>query len=1046
MQLIGDGGATITLQTYSIEIASATQFSISITNTIDQASFSQQIDSNGLLASDGTVYQLRTLSSWNGLDSAPSTNTIYGSTATLLVSNIPTASINSVLFDYSNNLLTFNGTNLINIAGLSSDISTTLLSITGEGTLTNTPITYALSSYTLRVSDNSSFSISLNNTDTVIVRDLLNKIGFNSNDGITYTLSAKPQFNGIASLLSTSTIRTINIPTTTIDTALYTYDNNNKASTLTVAASNLIRLAGNDINSNAFIITGEGGTLSLRGSYIIEIASVTQFVIALDVTDTLAVNSKLNANGNSSILGTVFNLVANAKYNGVNSITDTIATITVSGVVAPDIASATFNYGLNQLIVYGDNFATGATINLNALSITGEGSTTINASRTLTASSYTISSDQQFIISLTANDTQAIRNLLNRTGTQSNSGVSYTLSATNFWHTNRAPNDSASITVINIPSANVINATYTYSPISATLVVSASNLINLFGPDISTTLIRLTGDGNIAYNLSAYGQQISSATLFVIKLNSTDTIAINELLDSNGQLAGDGTSYTLTASAGYNGLDSGLATSAIVVIGVPSASIATASFDYTKGVLTVSGTNLITLNATNDINTTKLNIFGEGSTSYTLSAYPVTVTNNSFVISLDNKDIEAIRDLLNAEGLSSNNSTTYTLTADNGFNGITSQLSTASILVINIPTPSILYATYTRALNTSPTLVVSATNLLRLAGSDISPTLLSITGENNASYTLSGNYGNIEINATRTAFVITINNNDATQINKLLNKNGNSSILAISYNLQANPNFNGSRSTVTSDVSITVAGIITPDIISTTFDYTTAQFVVTATNLFINAGISTTLITITGEGTDTSSGSSTYRLTSLSTATITNSSEFVISLAGDDITQVRNLLNRVGLNSNNNIAYNIAFANFYNSNASPQDSSKVTTTNIPTATINSATYDANSNLLTVTASNLIKLFNNDINTSKLQLIGDGGATITLQTYSIEIASATQFSISITNTIDQASFSQQIDSNGLLASDGTVYQLITLAGWNGIRLCSHQLNTIYGSTS
>ena len=107
------------------------------------------------------------------------------------------------------------------------------------------------------------------------------------------------------------------------------------------------------------------------------------------------------------------------------------------------------------------------------------------------------------------------------------------------------------------------------------------------------------------------------------------------------------------------------------------------------------------------------------------------------------------------------------------------------------------------SLGSSATLEVLASNLLRLDGDDISTTLLVLSA-GSSSRTLSAYSVDL---ATRTFFVLTLNNSDETALNQFLNSNGNDSILNQTYNLTALAGYNGNRASTTRNSSITVAGI-----------------------------------------------------------------------------------------------------------------------------------------------------------------------------------------------------------------------------------------------
>ena len=626
IRLLGDNRASFTLLSNSVEIQSSTQFIITLDNATDQTNIIALIDSNGNQAGDGTAYVVSTLANWNGQDSVASTDT-DGTTTTLTVSNIPTATIDNINFDYGNNLLTFTGSNLINIAGLTTDISSTLLTITGESSVTPT----SLSAYSISVNNNASFTITLTPADAILIRDLLNRAGNNSDDGTSYLLTASPSFNGVASVFGTSTIFVQNIPTASILSATYTFDNNNNNSTLTISGNNLINTTGDDINLNAFIITGEGNATTSLIAQSIEIESATQFVVLLNPTNTRAVNNLLNNNGPTAITGATFNIAALASFNGQDAPIDSTNSIFVQGINAPTITLVSFDYSANRLVLNGLNFRTdGITIvSPTLLSLLGEGSTTLNSTNTFTltnSSDIVINSATTITISFNANDLANIRNLLNRAGANSNNGTTYTLIADNFWHSSQAPNNGVGIglMVSNIPTATINNANYNFNANSATLTVNATNLIKLAGNDIDTTQINLLGDDNASYTLqTAYLVEITSSTQFTFTLNQTDTTAVNLLLDSNGNLAGDGTTYTLTVLNDYNGFDSISSSSSITTSNVPTPTINNVNFDYGQNLITLIGANLIEFGgiSTSDINANLINITGESTTNTIAASY-----------------------------------------------------------------------------------------------------------------------------------------------------------------------------------------------------------------------------------------------------------------------------------------------------------------------------------------------------------------------------------------------------------------------------------------
>ena len=105
-------------------------------------------------------------------------------------------------------------------------------------------------------------------------------------------------------------------------------------------------------------------------------------------------------------------------------------------------------------------------------------------------------------------------------------------------------------------------------------------------------------------------------------------------------------------------------------------------------------------------------------------------------------------------------------------------------------------------------------------------------------------------------------------------------------------------------------------------------------------------------------------------------------------------------------------------------------TNVPAPTITSATYDFNTNTMTVTGTGFVKSDGaaNDIDLSDLTITGEGGETYTLTTATdVEITSGTQFSFTLSGT-DLISVERLLNKNGTAADGGTTYNLAGAAGF------------------
>ncbi|GGE87017.1 hypothetical protein GCM10011317_50150 [Niveispirillum cyanobacteriorum] len=129
------------------------------------------------------------------------------------------------------------------------------------------------------------------------------------------------------------------------------------------------------------------------------------------------------------------------------------------------------------------------------------------------------------------------------------------------------------------------------------------------------------------------------------------------------------------------------------------------------------------------------------------------------------------------------------------------------------------------------------------------------------------------------------------------------------------------------------------------------------------------------------------------------------------------------------------------------------TTTSPTPTVTSATYNASTNVLTVTGTNLTN--GGSIDETKLTLTGQGGSTYTLtETGAITASSTTSFSITL-NATDQINVEGLLNKDGTSSAGSTTYNLAAAADWhgtgnadltgNGVTVSNTQTPTITSST-
>ncbi|WP_256078521.1 Ig-like domain-containing protein [Massilia sp. YIM B04103] len=253
------------------------------------------------------------------------------------------------------------------------------------------------------------------------------------------------------------------------------------------------------------------------------------------------------------------------------------------------------------------------------------------------------------------------------------------------------------IVVVNPRVAATISAA-AYNAGSGVLSVTAVG-INA-GDAIDPSKITLSGQGG-SYTLTSPVVSALSNTLFSITLNAADKLAINGLLNNNGVLAVDGSTFNLAAALNWDsnaGAGVDLTANAIVVTNVQLPVITSASYDATTHVLTVTGNNLVSVvGAANDINVAKLILSGQGGGTRTLTTSGnVEVTSaTSFSVTLSGADVAAVAALMTKDGGTASSGHAYTLAAGDDWNSV---IGNVSIAVGSVP------ITVSNTSNSAPTI------------------------------------------------------------------------------------------------------------------------------------------------------------------------------------------------------------------------------------------------------------------------------------------------------------------------------------------------------
>ncbi|MCB0335802.1 MAG: hypothetical protein KDD62_05830, partial [Bdellovibrionales bacterium] len=579
----------------------------------------------------------------------------------------------------------------------------------------------------------------------------------------------------------------------------------------------------------------------------------------------------------------------------------------------------------------------------------------------------------------------------------------------------------------------------TYNASTGNLVVTGTKFETKTGAanDVSVSKLSITGSGGASYTLTSSDVEIDSSTQFTVLLNTTDKLNINGLLDKNGTISDDSTTYNLAAADDFianftSGDSADIFSNGITVSNVAVPTVTSASYVYNTGVVTITGTNFVKKSGASDYDTTKFSFTGLDSSSYTLASTTngelTSETSLSFTLSASDK--LQVNSLLNRNGTSASDLTTYNIAAADNWlpaaapSSDIADTSGNTITVSNFVSPTISSATYDPS---TKVLAVTGTNLVTFSGAtnDVDASLFTLTGEAGGAYTLTDT-PDVEV-ASETSFSLTLSATDALVVNGLLNKNGTQSDSATTYNLAAADDWLAGTD-VSLDISdlvsngITVSNVSVPTITSATYNVSTGALVVTGTAFVNKIGaandVNVSTITITGEG------GATRTLSASNNVDVTSATSFTVTLATADKDAVDQILNKNGTSSSDATTYNLAAADNWLTgaaatlNIADTSGNGITVSNVPVPTITSATYNASTGVLAVTGTGLVHASgaNNDVDCSKFTITGEGSVTYTLtDTLDVEVSSGTSFSVTLSAT-------DKLFVNGLLNKDGPLSDL------------------------
>ena len=772
---------------------------------------------------------------------------------------------------------------------------------------------------------------------------------------------------------------------------------------------------------------------------VLETISATDSSKVTFSSGTGGANSKVTINPAANLAGSTayyvlidsgaFKDAGNKTFTGISSSASWSFT---SAIPPATVSSAAYDASTGILTISGLDIINGAAVDVTKLSLTGQGgSYTLTSTPGVTASSTTTIS-----FAVNATDKLNINGILNQNGTTATDTTAFNLAAaTNWMASTPADLTGNAVTVSNVTAPTITSATYDGS--THVFTVTGTNLVKTIGAtnDITISKLTITGEGGATRTLSTTGNvEVTSATSFSFTLSGADIAAVDALLNKNGTSAVSSTVYNIAAADAWDSVITGGNTQDLTGNGITvsnaAPSILSSTYDAATGILSVSAVNMVTGDT---IDVSKLSLTGQAG-SYTLTTANVTASSaTAFSVTLNAADKLAINGILNNNGTTAVDTTTFNLAAAASWD--TSRTSSAdltgnAVTVSNVTAPTITSATYD---GSTHVFTVTGTNLVKTIGAtnDITISKLTITGEGGATRTLSTT-GNVEVTSA-TSFSFTLSGADIAAVDSLLNKNGTASASsATTYNLAAADAWDsvitgGNIQDLTGN-GITVSNAA-PSIISSTYDAATGVLSVTAVNIVGGDTIDVSKLSLVGQ-----SGGS-YTLTTAN-VTASSSTAFAVTLNAADKLAVNGLLNKTGTTAVDTTTFNLAAAASWDATTTSSadlTGNAVTVSNVAAPTITSATYDVTTHILTVTGTGLVSTLGatNDITVTALTIKGEGAATRTLSTTgNVEVTSATSFAVTLAGA-DQAVVEALFNKNGTTSTGGTTYNLAAADDWDSV---------------
>ncbi len=448
-------------------------------------------------------------------------------------------------------------------------------------------------------------------------------------------------------------------------------------------------------------------------------------------------------------------------------------------------------------------------------------------------------------------------------------------------------------------------ASVSYDAFNGQLILTGANFTTR-ASDFKVTSFSISGDGGHTYQLTNSSKVSGTPTSnsVTIQISATDQLAVNGLLNHNGQLANNGAANILAAGKGWDKGAKPFVMQSITVSDATVPTLSAVSYNAAKGVLTFSGSLFVNNGHTNGINLSHFTLSdSSGNFHFNFSTKDIIskLQTDSFTITLTNAD----KATLNQVAVS--NATLLTLSANSLWDSDNGAAINGQAVTVNGLKPVLSQADYD-----------AATGIMTLSGSNFSSVSANykindfhIKGDGAANYILSlDSYINSAISSNSIAIQLSVT--DQLAVDGLLNQNGaKAGDGKTLYQLSASKGWDGGNNPLGAQ-GVMVSNAVAPSITAVSYDTASGVFSFSGSHLVKHANSQNILLSafkIIGNGS--------YTFSTTDTFSNFSASGFSVALSKADKTKVNTVINSNGTETFNGTAYNIRIKSHWDGDSSP---------------------------------------------------------------------------------------------------------------------------------